>query len=111
MAETRNSSVSRHAAIAAADRVKLLLSVVEGDAFLSEVLQSADRTLVDMGQSRTEDAPEAMAKTLTAAPRERRVSDDIRAPLLGPAYHSAKKRALRLRDTAPVVPGRPQGRA
>ncbi|MDK3016733.1 hypothetical protein [Pseudodonghicola flavimaris] len=45
MSDKKTSSAGRAAALAAADRVRLLLEVVEDDAFLTEVLHSADRTM------------------------------------------------------------------
>ncbi|MGD9862513.1 MAG: hypothetical protein AB7S99_04805 [Pseudodonghicola sp.] len=45
MAGSKNSSVGRAAALAAANRVRLLLTVVEDDDFLTEVLHSADRAM------------------------------------------------------------------
>jgi hypothetical protein len=50
MAGKTNSTVGRAAALAAADRVRLLLNVVENDDFLTEVLHSADRTMVGLQQ-------------------------------------------------------------
>lgn len=45
MAGSKNSNIGRAAALAAADRVRLLLTVVEDDEFLTEVLHSADRAM------------------------------------------------------------------
>lgn len=67
MAGKRNSTIGRAAALAAANRVRLLLAVVENDDFLTEVLHSADRTMVGLEQQalpaadrRTERLPETI---------------------------------------------------
>ncbi|TDE38872.1 hypothetical protein [Antarcticimicrobium sediminis] len=100
MAGSRNSSVRRRAAIAAADRVRLLLAVVEDDAFLSEVLHSADKAIVDIHMTPANGQRDAAPETVGG----RRLDDSSRASLLGPAYHTAKKHALRRRGRRP--PGR-----
>lgn len=101
MAGPRNYKVGRHAAIAAADRVRLLLNVVEGDEFLSEVLHSANATIANIRNQPDDDEP-------LEAVRLRRAPDDARPSPLGPEYHSAKKRALK---SVPARRGRPLGRA
>lgn len=100
MAGSRNSSVRRRAAIAAADRVRLLLAAVEDDAFLSEVLHSANKAVVDIRQAPTN----GQRDTGPDAAGARHLENCARASLLGPAYHTAKKNALRRRGRRP--PGR-----
>lgn len=97
MTGAKNNRAGRHAAIAAADRVRLLLTVVEDDEFLSEVLSSANATIADIHA-----APGGEPQ----APRRQREQDGTRDTLLGPGYYSAKRRALRLRGR-----GRTMGRA
>jgi len=108
MAGSRKINVGRKAALAAADRVSLLLTVVEEeDAFLSEVLHSANATIADMGKVQPVADPGAEPE----APRPRRPLGGARGSLLGPAYHNAKQRALRLRGATLAGRGRPLGRA
>jgi len=101
MAGSRNSRVGRHAAIVAADRVKLLLAVVEEDAFLSEVLTTADNTISIVSQSRP--GPDESAGTGARG--------GAQPTALGPAYHSAKARARRAGMSAAIARCRPLGRA
>ncbi len=105
MAGSGNKSVGRLAALAAADRVKLLLTVVEDDEFLSEVLHSADRTMVRM------DTAQGDSAQVSGPARPQRRAERARPALLGPTYHDAKKRALRLRRAIETARGRPTGRA
>ena len=65
MVGKRNSTIARAAAIAAAERVKLLLTVVKDDDFLTEVLHNADRTM-----SGLQDAPDR-SERLAETPRGR----------------------------------------
>jgi len=101
MSGSRNNSVGRLAALAAADRVKLLLAVVEDDEFLSEVLHSANRTIGNMTDGQ---AAGDLAAGSDQGPARRRPA------FLGPGYHAAKKRALRLRRAATTGRRRPLGR-
>lgn len=101
MAGPKNYTVGRQAAIVAADRVRLLLNVVEGDEFLSEVLHSANATIANMRKQPDGGEP-------AGAPQAGPGPDDTRRPVLGPEYHSAKTRALRNRSARR---GPPLGRA
>ena len=104
MAGTKQGSVGRHAAIAAADRVKLLLSVVEGDEFLAEVLHSANRMIVGL------DAADGASRSEQAAGRLRVCRDHARRSGLGPNYHAAKRRSQRAARAVAAPRARPQGR-
>lgn len=105
MAGTRNNGVGRLAAMAAADRVKLLLTMVdEDDDFLAEILESADRSMDGFRRAQ-------MAAASRPAPtreRPRSVNGDgaVRS-LLGPTYHAAKKRSLEARRSS-AAPQRPR---
>jgi len=101
MSGSRNNRVGRHAALVAADRVKRLLAVVEDDAFLSEVLHSANKT-ISIGR-----IPPSPPKQGTE-PEE---ATGHQPTPLGPAYHAAKSRSLRLGRSAAAGRNRPQGRA
>ena len=85
----------------AADRVKLLLAVVEDDAFLSEVLHSANKTIsinhITASTAKQAAEPDAGQGRQPAAP--------------GPACHAAKSRSLRAGRSATTGRSRPQGRA
>ena len=85
----------------AADRVKLLLAVVEDDAFLSEVLHSADETIsirhITASAARQGAGPDGGQDHQPTAP--------------GSAFHSAKSRSLRAGRSATIGRNRPQGRA
>lgn len=79
MAGKTNSTVGRAAALAAADRVRLLLNVVENDDFLTEVLHSADRAMVGLQQQGLPGA-DRRADRLPEAQRDR-------APLVRGTWH------------------------
>ncbi len=85
----------------AADRVKLLLAIVEDDAFLSEVLHSANKTIsISHGTASTAKQgmePDGGQRHQPTAP--------------GPACHVAKSRPLRAGRPATTGRNRPQGRA
>lgn len=85
----------------AADRVKLLLAIVEDDAFLSEVLHSADKTISISHIT-------ASSAALGAEPDDTQGHQPT-AP--GPACHAVKSRTLRAGRSATAGRNRPQGRA
>lgn len=101
MSGSRNNRVGRQAAIVAADRVKLLLAVVEDDAFLSEVLHSANKTI-------SINRITASAAKQGAQPNGGQSHEPTP---LGPAYHAAKSRSLRAGRSVTGGRSRPQGRA
>jgi len=101
MPGSRNNRVGRHAAIVAADRVRRLLAVVEDDAFLSEVLHSANKTI-------------SIVRIPPSTPNQGTDPEEEtghQPTALGPAYHAAKSRSLRVGRSATAGRNRPQGRA
>lgn len=108
MAGIRNNKVGRLAAMAAADRVKLLLTLVEGDDFLSEVLESADRSMD--GFRRAGMAADLRGDAIHDMQRACR-GDVIANNPLGPRYHAAKRRSLDARRAAGLQGARTTGRA
>ena len=78
--------------MAAADRIKILLELVDEDDFLHEILSTANRMV---------EGSEVVQSPLPACPTGD-APQRIRTPVLDKSYHEAKKKSLESHDIARI---------